>query len=95
MVGLAIAVRRNKLQLTQEALAGAARIHRNYLADVERGRKSVTMGVLYALCMALECAPDKLVRQAVGYLNDVEKRDAAVQALPPRRPGRPRRQTAI
>lgn len=91
VIGLSVAVRRNKLKLTQEALAGAARIHRNYLADVERGKKSATMGVFYALCLALDCSPDKVVRQAVGYLSDPEKRSAAVDALPPRKPGRPKK----
>ncbi|MFG6412454.1 helix-turn-helix domain-containing protein [Roseateles sp. DC23W] len=94
VVGLAVAVRRSKLGLTQLVLAQAAGIHRNYLADVERGQKSPTMGVVYALCVALDCSPEKLVKQAVGYLTDEEKRREAVEALPPRRPGRPKRAAA-
>lgn len=90
-VGLAVAVRRTKLGLTQVMLAGAAGIHRNYLADVERGQKSATMGVFYALCVALDCSPEKLVKQAVGYLSDEGKRREALEGLPPRRPGRPRK----
>lgn len=93
VVGLAIAVRRHKLRHTQEVVAGAAHIHRNYLADVEGGKKSPTMGVFYALATALQTTPDKLARQAQGYLNDQEKREAAQASLPPRRPGRPRRAT--
>lgn len=89
-VGLAVATRRSKTAQTQEALAHAAGIHRNYLADIERGKKSPTMGVFYALSVALQTSPDKLARQALGYLNDPDKRDAALAALPPRRPGRPK-----
>ena len=89
MVGLAIATRRRKQQQTQEVLAHAAGVHRNYLADVERGRKSPTMRVFYAVATALQTTPDRLARQAMAYLNDPEKREAAVAALPPRLPGRP------
>lgn len=93
VVGLAIAVRRHKLQLTQEVLAGAALLHRNTVAEVELGNKSPTMGVLLSLAIALNTTPDRLVRQAWGYFNDAEKREAAIASLPPRRPGRPSRRT--
>ena len=89
VVGIAIAVRRRKLQLTQESLAEVAGIHRNYLADVERGKKSPTLRVFYDVAVALQTTPDKLAKQALTYLEDEEKRLAAIAALPPRRPGRP------
>lgn len=89
VVGLAIAVRRRKLGLTQEVLAGSAHIHRNYLADVERGKKSLTIGVFCDLSHALQVSPDALLKQASGYRSDDALREAAVASLPPRRPGRP------
>jgi len=89
VVGIALATRRRKLQLTQEGLADAAGVHRNYLADVERGLKSPTLRVFYAIAIALQTTPDKLAKQALSYLEDPEKRAAALAALPPRRPGRP------
>lgn len=88
-VGLAIAVLRRKLRLTQEALAAAAHIHRNYLADVERGKKSVTVGVLYGLAVGLSTTPDKVLKLALSYFGEPAKFEAALASLPPARPGRP------
>jgi transcriptional regulator with XRE-family HTH domain len=91
VVGLAIAVRRRKLSLTQEMLAGAAHIHRNYLADVEHGKKSLTIGVFCEVARALQVSPETLLKQASSYRSDDALREAAVASLPPRRPGRPAR----
>lgn len=92
VVGLAIAVRRRSLNMTQEALASAALVHRNYLADVERGHKSPTVRVLYNLAVGLETTPDKLLKQALSYLDDEAKRQKAMALLPARKPGRPPKQ---
>ncbi len=92
VVGLTIAVRRRSLGMTQEALASAALVHRNYLADVERGHKSPTVRILYNLAVGLQTTPDKLLKQALSYLDDDAKRQAAVAQLPARKPGRPRKQ---
>lgn len=91
-VGLAIAVRRQARKMTQESLASAALMHRNYLADVERGKKSPTVRLLYNVAIGLHTTPDKLLKQASVYLADEAKRNAAVAQLPPRKPGRPRKQ---
>ncbi|WP_092954509.1 helix-turn-helix domain-containing protein [Paracidovorax konjaci] len=92
VVGLTIAVKRRSLNMTQEALASAALVHRNYLADVERGLKSPTVRILYNLAVGLQTTPDKLLKQALSYLDDEAKRLAAVALLPERKPGRPPKQ---
>jgi transcriptional regulator with XRE-family HTH domain len=88
-VGVAIAAQRCKLRKTQEVLAGAAGVHRNYLADVERGKKSPTMRVLFQLALALETTPDRIAKTALKLHTDPAEMSAMLARLPPRRPGRP------
>jgi transcriptional regulator with XRE-family HTH domain len=62
--------------LTQEALAERAGQDLSYLQRVERGATNLSVGVLFALALALEVPPARLVRKA---------------RLPPLRRGRPRK----
>lgn len=57
-----IAVRRLRLQagLSQEALAHEVGISSNYLSDVERGRRNITVKLLFTLAAGLSALPDDL-----------------------------------
>lgn len=54
-LGLRIREERKKLGLTQEDLAHRAGIDRSYIGGVERGERNLTLKVLCAICVALEC----------------------------------------
>ncbi|EMN1929393.1 helix-turn-helix transcriptional regulator [Burkholderia ambifaria] len=53
------AVRRRK-GLSQEALAHAAEIERNYVSLVELGKHSPSVRILFKLCAVLELRPSEL-----------------------------------
>lgn len=57
-----LAIRRLRLEagLTQEALAHEVGISSNYLSDVERGRRNITINLLFALADGLDIAGDDL-----------------------------------
>jgi len=57
-----MAVRRLRLEagLTQEALAHEVGISSNYLSDVERGRRNITVKLLFTLAAGLSALPDDL-----------------------------------
>ena len=51
--GFAVRSRRESLELTQEELAGKAGIHRTYLADIERGKRNVSLVNIERIAAAL------------------------------------------
>jgi transcriptional regulator with XRE-family HTH domain len=59
-------VRRRRLArgLSQEELAHASGLHRTYVSDLERGRKSASVRALTSLGIALKVAPSTLLREA-------------------------------
>lgn len=52
--GFAVKSRREELDLTQEALAHAAGIHRTYLSDMERGTRNVSLVNIERVAAALK-----------------------------------------
>lgn len=52
-LGFAVKARREALEMTQEDLAEAARIHRTYLSDVERGTRNLSLVNIERLALAL------------------------------------------
>ncbi len=51
--GQAIRKRRNELDITQEQLAESSGLHRTYLADVERGKRNISLENIVKLIDAL------------------------------------------
>jgi transcriptional regulator with XRE-family HTH domain len=52
---------RLKRDLSQEELAGRATIDRTYISSCERGKRNVTLDIIYRLSEALEVSPKDLL----------------------------------
>ncbi|MBV9923897.1 MAG: helix-turn-helix transcriptional regulator [Acidobacteria bacterium] len=52
--GFAIKQRRQKLGISQEALAERAGLHRTYIGDIERGARNLSLENIEKLAKALE-----------------------------------------
>ncbi|RIK28032.1 MAG: XRE family transcriptional regulator [Chloroflexi bacterium] len=69
-LGDAIRTRREELGLSQEQLAFECGLHRTYISQLERGMKSPTVRVLFALAKALKTTPEKLVAQISNQISN-------------------------
>jgi DNA-binding XRE family transcriptional regulator len=61
--GDAVRARREELELTQEDLAGLAKIHRTYLSDVERGTRNLSLVNIELLAAALSLPISELFQR--------------------------------
>lgn len=52
--------------MTQEALAHEVDISSNYLSDVERGRRNITINLLFKLAAGLDISPNDLFDELLG-----------------------------
>jgi transcriptional regulator with XRE-family HTH domain len=52
---------RQKLNLSQEALADQCGLHRTYIGAVERGERNITLATLEKISNALHCPPGRLI----------------------------------
>lgn len=68
--GKAVKMRRVKLDLTQEALAGTAGMARSFVSGIERGEKQATIQSVYKLAEALELKPSELWADAEALLKE-------------------------
>jgi transcriptional regulator with XRE-family HTH domain len=72
MIGLRIRSLRRERGLSQEALAGLARIDRSYMSSVERGLRNISVLNIARIATALDVpvrdllGPGELVRSAVA-----------------------------
>ena len=60
-LGQVVRRERKKLGLSQEALAEACGLHRNFVGYIERAEKSATIGTLFKLAVGLRTTPSRLV----------------------------------
>lgn len=63
-LGDAIRNRRVELELTQEEIAKAAKLHRTYVTDVENGLRNVSFLTLLRLTKPLQCPLSQLMIEA-------------------------------
>jgi transcriptional regulator with XRE-family HTH domain len=54
-LGEAVRTKRKKARLSQEQLAEKADLTRNYIGDIERAEKKITLETLAKLAKALKC----------------------------------------
>ena len=59
MFGKTLRELRKKRKLTQEELADKAHLHRNYVSDVERGTRNISLLNILELARALGVKPAK------------------------------------
>jgi transcriptional regulator with XRE-family HTH domain len=59
--GTAVRTTRKANSLTQQELADRASLHRTYIADIERGRRNVSLVNITALARALGISASKLL----------------------------------
>ena len=62
VLGESIRTHRAKLKWSQEKLAEAADLHRNYIGDVERGEENVSVDTLVRIANALKVSISDLVQ---------------------------------
>jgi transcriptional regulator with XRE-family HTH domain len=61
--GEAVRKRRNELQLSQEKLAEKARLHRTYIADIERGERNISLESIVKVIQALDLTLEQFFGQ--------------------------------
>ena len=54
LFGKAIRNRRNEMGISQEKLAEISKLHRTYIADVERGNRNISLENIFKLINALD-----------------------------------------
>jgi len=62
MVGKNVRARREKLGLSQEALAERANMHWTYISGVERAQYNISLESLVRIAKALGCEPHQLLK---------------------------------
>lgn len=62
--GLAVRMRRQRIGLSQDALADIAGLHRTYVGGVERGERNVSLLNIHALAGALDITASGLMLAA-------------------------------
>lgn len=60
-LGKVISLLRQKANLSQEALADLAGIHRTYVSQLERGLKSPTLAILMRIARALDIRASRIL----------------------------------
>ena len=74
--GLAVRRARERLGVSQEALAELADLHRTYVGSVERGERNISLINIVALSRALQTTPTKLMADCAKYLTSLQTRRA-------------------
>lgn len=71
-IGARIRLLRRDRKFSQEELAERAGLHTNYVGQIERGEKNVTLETLGKIAVALDLSLEELFR----YINPMEGKDA-------------------
>ncbi|MEC5408055.1 helix-turn-helix transcriptional regulator [Paraburkholderia sp. MPAMCS5] len=76
-VGEVLRALRRQKGLSQEALAHAAEMERNYVSLIELGRHSPSIRVIWKICAALDVTPSAFLAAAEARLAEHAKRTSA------------------
>ncbi len=60
-LGKRIRALREERKISQEELAGRAEIHRNYISQIEGGKRNVSFYYVVKIARALQVSPSKLI----------------------------------
>jgi transcriptional regulator with XRE-family HTH domain len=60
-LGKRIRVLRQERKISQEELAGRADIHRNYISQIESGKRNLSFYNVVKIARALQVSPSKLI----------------------------------
>lgn len=66
--GKALRRRRERLEVSQEALAFTSEIHRTYISELERGLKNPSLTTIDRLAVALKTKASTLIAEAEAEL---------------------------
>jgi transcriptional regulator with XRE-family HTH domain len=86
--GVVLRAARLRADLSQEALAEQAGVHRNYVGMVERGENSVTLDVAFHLADSLGVPLDQMVREATKHHGRDARAPRKSTARPAAKPAR-------
>ncbi len=64
---------RLEANLSQEELADAAKIHRTYVSQIERGLKSPTLHVLFNIATALKINASDIIQEIEKEMHELQK----------------------
>ena len=79
---------RLRIGLSQEALAGRARIHRTYVGSVERAERNISVDLICRLALALSVHPKELLTSLVESSEDLSGGASARAAMTAETPTR-------
>lgn len=63
LLGLSIKGKRMAQGLSQERLAELSGLHRTYIGQLERGKKSPTVNTVFDIAKALKILPSELIKE--------------------------------
>lgn len=84
-LGVVIRRRRKRLGYSQEDLAGAANLHRNYVGAIERGSQNVSVKSLISICGVLGLPLSMLTTLAEAELLPQRRGDPGTESPRPQR----------
>lgn len=67
--GKAVRELREMIGISQEELANRSGLHRTYISDVERGKRNIGLGNIYAIANGLEISMVDLFRKTIRFLD--------------------------
>ena len=71
-LGKVLAKHRAIAKISQEDLADRAGIHRTYVSQIERGLKSPTLSVLFAISKSLNISASSLIAELEKNIDDLD-----------------------
>lgn len=84
---------RTRAGLTQEQLASRAGLTRRYIQSIENEKQEATLSTIFILAAALEVSATQLVSEIEHAMDHGMLSESICKALPPKKVGRPKKNT--